>query len=36
MPVALQLVGAFAEDEFVLRAATEIEKTLEFAAAPPV
>ncbi|MCC6265823.1 MAG: amidase [Bryobacterales bacterium] len=34
MPVAVQLVGAFAEDEFVLRASMLLEPLLEFTAEP--
>ncbi len=34
MPVALQLVGAFDEDEFVLRASSLLEQVLEFTAEP--
>lgn len=36
MPVAVQLVGAFAEDEFLLRASILVEEVLEFRATPPV
>lgn len=34
MPVAVQLVGAFAEDDFVLRSSILIERTLGFTAEP--
>ena len=36
MPVSVQLVGAFAEDVFVLQASILLEQVLEFTAAPPV
>ena len=35
MPVGVQLVGAFAEDEFLLRASIFVEQVLEFRATPP-
>jgi aspartyl-tRNA(Asn)/glutamyl-tRNA(Gln) amidotransferase subunit A len=35
MPVGVQLVGAFAEDEFLLRVSILVEQVLEFRTTPP-